>query len=333
MLPDDPKDDPNDARGKREDYLGLPYNHPTRQVTRWMEAYHGKRFREINEREASSGGFFAGALAVAGAVGGFVLLGPGGVTAGALLGGGVGSVADLFVKMRRPIQAEWDIAERVFRGTLGSREDVLITNISGASGREFVIPGSALATLGSLLNPALFTWLIKNQGLFAGKVLVNLGSGFDDPIAFISARYPRPGQIWIHELTHVWQIRHRTFSIGWVCDGAVTQLGNSLGGDAYGVPRSPDKPWSRYGIEQQAAIVDLWYQGDPRTRRGEVESYCDPYYGYIVHNVRAGNPDAVWSPPPAVGPAMKGGIKIPIPPAISPASSVVNARKKGPRLG
>ena len=76
------------------------------------------------------------------------------------------------------------------------------------------------------------------------------------------------GMAWlIHELTHVWQ--HQSGQ--WVIPRGLWERRYT-----YGV-LDPGRPLVRYGIEQQAAIVEDWYrltQGEPPWRgRGAAEDY------------------------------------------------------------
>jgi hypothetical protein len=311
MLPENPKNDPHDSIGKRQDYLSKPYNDPIRRQFRGMEAYYGQLFQAENEKDANDGGFFAAAFAALGAAGGFLTFGAPGVFAGVLpaleggrvfLGPGIGEAASpvgtaigaalgaaagagygATVNVRYLSLAEWAFAQKVFANSLPDRETILLTDMSGLGGRGFTVPVSSVALLGTLANPALATLLLKNSALFAGKIFVNIGPAFANPTRYTSSSYPTAGQLLIHELTHAWQIRYSQTALGFLCEGIVTQAGNS-GGSAYRV--QPGNQWKDYGLEQQATLVDTWFQ------KGAVVSAFSSYYAYIEKNIRPGDPNA-----------------------------------------
>ena len=106
------------------------------------------------------------------------------------------------------------------------------------------------------------------------------------------------GQLFIDELTHAWQIEHRTFLPGLMCE-AVTSQSTTLGGDMsvyeYG---SPGLDFSEFNPEQQGSIVDEWFagsgnQGPGKEGTGKQEGFdpCqendrNPYFRYIRDNIR-----------------------------------------------
>jgi hypothetical protein len=86
----------------------------------------------------------------------------------------------------------------------------------------------------------------------------------------------------IHELTHVWQGHHSTFSWEYMADSLLAQ-GRALivHGDrnkAYDFVAG--EMWDSYNVEQQANIVESWFANGM--------SMSDPLYVYITGNIRAG---------------------------------------------
>ena len=65
----------------------------------------------------------------------------------------------------------------------------------------------------------------------------------------------------MHELTHAWQYRHRGVQ-GQTTDGCVQFISgrNGLLKHQYYFTLAPGKPFSTYGVEQQAQIVQIYYQ-------------------------------------------------------------------------
>jgi hypothetical protein len=90
-------------------------------------------------------------------------------------------------------------------------------------------------------------------------------------------------------LTHAWQIQTKSFIPGVLCK-AVFETGSYNFGPA-------GRPWSDFGLEQQAAIVDKWfgkYAGSWNTTEDVIanlslqQAMQDPYFGYIANNIRLG---------------------------------------------
>ena len=173
------------------------------------------------------------------------------------------------INSRRLRVDERTFATRIFNDKL-PLDKILITNMLGAGHRPFVCP-----------NPD-------------GDVLMNLGdAAFDRPIDFKNEGYPIEGQLFVHELVHVWQNENSRLPNQFLWDVLVDHL--ATGGDyKYG---PPTLPWSEaFGLEAQASVVDEWYAGvwnkarpDRTTKRGR-EDINDPYFRYIHENIRLGLP-------------------------------------------
>jgi hypothetical protein len=174
----------------------------------------------------------------------------------------------------RPMrQSERDYADRVFNGTVDF-DQVTITNLLSADGRKFTIPS------------------------IGNSILVNLGEAFDHPLTYQDnsqgSDYPEPGSVFIHELTHAWQITNNSF-LGVIC-------GKSDNYDYKGDSMWNTRPWSSFNNEQQAHIVDDWYgahvswsgtynydaEGIPVTELDSMEAVQDKAFGFIRDNIRTG---------------------------------------------
>lgn len=123
-----------------------------------------------------------------------------------------------------------------------------------------------------------------------GAILVNLGPEFyERPLLSYDSRYPYPGQVLIHELTHVWQIANHSFTPGFYCRAA-----SVVGDNPYTYQQYDGRPWSNYSTEQQATIVDRWYAG--LRPGGDViaggarteDERVNPFFRYIRDNIRTG---------------------------------------------
>jgi len=195
------------------------------------------------------------------------VFGPSSIVAAVAAGVAAGAVVDAMVRLRELTPAEMDFARRVFGDSLDFSR-IRLTNLLGLGGRPFTAP-----TIGHL-------------------TLVNLGSVIDDPTgAIVRNAYPKPGQLFIHELTHAWQIQHASLQDGFVpglmCQGIVNQ---TVAEDPYGYG-APGPPWRGFGLESQAAIVDQWFAGTgrQRTNAGGMDR-ASPYFRYIAGNLVPGTP-------------------------------------------
>ena len=70
--------------------------------------------------------------------------------------------------------------------------------------------------------------------------------------------------IFIHEMTHVWQGAHSSFHEGYMIKSAASQVwGWATKSDAYAY--TPGKSWDDYNVEQQAHLVEDWFHGGMQT--------------------------------------------------------------------
>lgn len=290
--------------GSRQDYLSLPYNDPRRIALRGLEAQYGVMYlAEADARDAAGGligGSLSGFLGLVGAGVGVALALSGGAIPGLIIGaieGAIGGAAlgtilgaAIDVRLRYLTPREWGAAAAVFGTSLPPRERIILTDLVGFGGRAFTVPASSLSALGAVLSPALLLSLYANPHLFEGRILVNMGRSFGDPLSYTGAPYNVAGQLLMHELTHAWQIHHAGSIPLILCDGLYNQASNSLGGKVYDVTEV--KQWREYNLEQQGAIVDSWY--------AKGQKVTDNYYRYISSNLRPGSINADSNP--SIGP-------------------------------
>jgi len=153
----------------------------------------------------------------------------------------VGAIVDALIKIRRLTTEEIDFARTVFGDSI-NYDCVRISNLNGFNDRPFTIP------------------------TFDGHALINIGAGpaFDNPITAVRDNSSDlPGQLFIHEMTHAWQIMNQvifdSFVPGYLCNGIGEQV--SLGQAAYNYGPA-GAAWNTYGLEGQAALVDNWFAGN-----------------------------------------------------------------------
>jgi len=211
----------------------------------------------------------AGLAGVVVASGVLMVFGPSAIVAAIVAGAAAGVAVELTLKHRKLTERpeEVEFANRVFKGTLPV-DRIVLTNMLGIGGRPFTIPS------------------------VGDTILLNLGEGFDDPIHYTGKGDPAkprkqaPGQLFIHELVHAWQIDATFFLPGLMC-GAILNQSTTLGGDMnvyrYG---SPGRDFGRFNLEQQASIVDDWFgNSGPQLGNGPA-SEKSPYFRYVRDNIR-----------------------------------------------
>ncbi|HOF63986.1 MAG TPA: hypothetical protein PLL54_06750, partial [Dermatophilaceae bacterium] len=126
-------------------------------------------------------------------------------------------------------------------------------------------------------------------------VLVNLGEGYHDPVHYDGSGMPgtagmqSPGQLFIHELTHAWQVNRSTFLPGLVCGGLANQTRYTFGENVY-LYGPPTTPWEDLNLEQQASVVDGWYARAVAGRLPPPQEPvpADPYEHYVREHIQAG---------------------------------------------
>lgn len=170
----------------------------------------------------------------------------------------------------RPMNDEEIIfVQRVFHDTL-PLDRIIITDMCNPSDTE----------TGTMLVE--FTTLAID-----GTILVNMGRNFDNTLGVDRntdigrQAYTKPGQVFIHELVHAWQISHHAFLPGLLCQ-ALTSDGYTVDGER--IKRR--EPWSGpFDLEAQAAIIDTWFGAFDRDINSR-EALSDPSFFYVANNLR-----------------------------------------------
>ncbi|HEX8920428.1 MAG TPA: hypothetical protein VF766_03055 [Pyrinomonadaceae bacterium] len=96
------------------------------------------------------------------------------------------------------------------------------------------------------------------------------------------AHAPATRETFIHELTHVWQGYHSTFSWHYMVESMLAQ-GRAIifhGDRNRAYDFKAGQAWDDYNVEQQANIVESWF-----AKGMETDSEL---YGYIDEHIRAG---------------------------------------------
>jgi hypothetical protein len=180
---------------------------------------------------------------------------------GGLAGAALGSIPDNMIAVRQLSFEEIRFTRRVFGNSL-QYDRILLSDGAGLGGRAFTTPS---------LNP------------FSQQIVIHLPHEcFYNPLIYTNSVYPRAGQVYIHELTHAWQIIYNHFTPGVICDGISTQLKQMLFNvDVYALDTTELKPYRTWNCEQQAHLVDLWFQGG--------SSQLNRLFPYIRDNIWPGS--------------------------------------------
>jgi len=182
---------------------------------------------------------------------------------------------------------EREILRRVYGSSLPRMNNILIVSLAGASGRPFALPASFVAGVANLILPGSQTLMIALVALAAKRgecYFLFMGNrGYNDAVGGFP-HDDRDGQTLVHEACHVWQGFQGAFTWEFVFNSIFNQC--FKGDAAYDIPANPRDTWMAFGAEQQAKIVETWYEN------GEQKA-GDPYYPYIKTNVRPGRPYAV----------------------------------------
>jgi hypothetical protein len=149
---------------------------------------------------------------------------------------------------------EKKIAEQVFRDTLPFWRISVGPGLG--QGRAYTLPdpGSIILTLGVL---PLYVLQVGPEGYL---------HGMEDP---------RRAPTLVHELTHVWQGVNAS---GFVFDSLCSRY--LIMGDSEAYVYVPGAPWEMYNVEQQASIVEDWYE------KGAAEDGSSDLFPYIRDVIR-----------------------------------------------
>ncbi len=154
--------------------------------------------------------------------------------------------------------------DQVFSGTLPPRDRIVLTDSIGAGGRAFTLPR------------------------FDGKITVNMGpDAFDDPRTFgIASGRRKHGEVFVHELCHVWQIAHTPMDLALLADALSNKICEiTKGPEAPYMYGDAGPAYRDFNLEQQAQIISDWFAG---RRGGSAKDPGNPYFRYVQQNIRLG---------------------------------------------
>jgi hypothetical protein len=189
---------------------------------------------------------------------------------------GVTSAALADIRFRSLNDKEIQLADKVFKGTL-PLDRIVLTDLYNPDHKD----GTNEPLAREFCYPSI-----------DGSIQVNMGKNFDNTLGpDVNGRsvYSAPGSVFIHELTHAWQIQHTKFLPGLLCDALTNR-------DYIQDVKNSDNSasWSgSFSLEQQGSIVDSWYSDyfDPTSPTQELnsnEALSDRRFKYISENIRRG---------------------------------------------
>jgi hypothetical protein len=193
---------------------------------------------------------------------------------------------------------EETVARQVFGSTVPYRR-VLISDGAGVKDRPFTVPTSMpVPGYSPMVIPLPGKYVIHAGPLFRGMSDSEEGK-----------------KTLVHELTHVWQGEHDTWSWTYVIFSLKDQ---ALIDDAYAYDKQHLLPWEFYGTEQQAQIVEDWF-GDGMHIFDPIARVGDKRYYYIKKYIRGEDVgfDWLWDP---IEPLERATLKVP--PAYPSAATV-----------
>jgi hypothetical protein len=196
-----------------------------------------------------------------------VLFGPSAIVPALVAGTGTALLAD--IRHRKMRDEEIGFARQIFQEKLPYNR-ILVTDLYNPSSTD----------AGSPLDRE-FTFPAIDGGIW-----VNMGRNFDqtlglDANASVRSGYDKPGQVFIHELTHAWQLANT--NIATLACKALTNRNYNFGNER--VVRGV--PFREFGPEEQGAIVDKWF-GEFVGKLEGAEALRDPKFRYVERNIRAG---------------------------------------------
>jgi hypothetical protein len=115
-----------------------------------------------------------------------------------------------------------------------------------------------------------------------GQILVNLGFSYGNPREAWTPEYVFPGSLFIHELTHVWQIHSNTLFQYWGESISNQWEDNILGSNVY--TPNENAGWAGNNFEQQAKIADQCFTSIYNTP----SKRCSWQEEMITQNIRGG---------------------------------------------
>ena len=149
----------------------------------------------------------------------------------------------------RPLSGpERSVAKSVFGKSLPNLARVMITDGLGYDDRPYTLQTGPLFQLN--LGPDVYPNAVDKSKKFGSDTL---------------------DALFVHEMTHVWQYYHNYNVI-------LSSLWANTAGDGYACKAG--KPWDDYNVEQQATLVEEWYELGM--------SNADSRFVYIDKIIRAG---------------------------------------------
>lgn len=222
----------------------------------------------------------------------------GGKTIVNAIGDGTAALLNLahdYIGFRGLRPSERAVLYEVFGSSINP-DRLVICSLAGPTGRPLTFAGLAFeltaASICPALGPVMLVGSLINE--LHSKYILCLGpNGYNDAInyrmKYRSMNQRVLGQALVHEMTHAWQGIHYLWAQYYMCDSIEDQIEHIFEDrSAYYYYYKEFRQFDEYRVEQQASIVDDWYNF-LKTGQTERRAALDPY---ITYNIRTGNPKA-----------------------------------------
>jgi hypothetical protein len=218
----------------------------------------GPELARITDLPVTSPNGIRGAIILGGVV---FLFGPLGVVPAVVAGVAIAAAGD--VKSRPMHQTEITEAARVFGDTLPI-DRIRVTNLQSRA---------ALS-----VAPNDFATVNVDDNM----IIIGMGDRFDQDLV--------GDPTFIHELTHAWQFAHRPISVDDVIGVMERPFFSPEQNEALYKFTMDGRPWSGFGIEAQAMVVQTWYDSFKNLGLTSELAQTSPFFPCIARNIRLGQP-------------------------------------------
>jgi hypothetical protein len=113
-------------------------------------------------------------------------------------------------------------------------------------------------------------------------IIIGMGDRFDQDLV--------GDPTFIHELTHAWQFAHRPISVDDVIGVMERPFFSPEQNEALYKFTMDGRPWSGFGIEAQAMVVQTWYDSFKNLGLTSELAQTSPFFPCIARNIRLGQP-------------------------------------------
>jgi hypothetical protein len=170
--------------------------------------------------------------------------------------------------------SEQALARNVFGLTLPSWDSIAITNGLGLGGRPWTNDGPFFTGSNSMVPRMRYA-------INLGNVVFSDLTSPNPTFGLMCADFGRICDLFVHEMTHVWQAFNDS---NWTMARSAWAQSRIGAGYEY----TPGDSWDSYNVEQQAHIVEDWHKYKDRSPTLAEDRY--PYVRLVIRSGRLGFP-------------------------------------------